>query len=39
MRVDIERIFARLVTKAALIAGINHHYLLDDYASTVRKDV
>jgi hypothetical protein len=24
---------------AALIAGINHHYLLDDYASTVRKDV
>ena len=66
MRVDIERIFARLVAKyeaqpephrfrylvalyyvttqvkledAALIAGINHHYLLDDYASTVRKDV
>ncbi|MEP6985647.1 MAG: hypothetical protein ABI970_08615, partial [Chloroflexota bacterium] len=24
---------------AALIAGINHHYLLDDYASIVRKDV
>ncbi|MBK8030432.1 MAG: hypothetical protein IPK17_13200 [Chloroflexi bacterium] len=66
MRIDIERIFARLVAKyeaqpephrfryivalyyvttqvkledAALIAGINHHYLLDDYASIVRKDV
>ncbi len=24
---------------AALIAGINHHYLLDDYVSVVRKDV
>ena len=24
---------------AAIVAGINHHYLLDDYVSVVRKDV
>jgi hypothetical protein len=66
LRIDIERIFSRLVEKydaqpephgfrllvalyyvttqvklhdAALIAGINFHYLLDDYASVLRKDV